>query len=175
MLPSQPISHGAVSTSSTASIHNVACLWRIMCITYISPHRPAKQPYPPTTALSWQWKTDPKTKIVASDFVWCCRILSAIECTCIEMILSCPGKGYRVGSPIVAPNYVKLQMAIKYKKKTLHAVEKLWLYQIGTVCTTEYTANQHSFIHTLYQCTVPPPHALQGFWSSCIAIRMQWE
>jgi len=40
------------------------------------------------------------------------------------MILSCPGKGYRVGSPIVAPNYVKLQMAIK-KKKTLHAVEKL--------------------------------------------------
>jgi len=36
MPPSQPISHGAVSTSSTASIHNVGCLWRIMCITYIA-------------------------------------------------------------------------------------------------------------------------------------------
>jgi len=33
------------------------------------------------------------------------------------MILSCPGKGYRVGSPIVAPNYVKLQIAIKKTKK----------------------------------------------------------
>ena len=117
--------------------------------------------------LQLYWQTDPKMKIVASDFVWCCRILSAIECTCIEMILSCPGKGYRVGTPIVAPNYVKLQMAIKKKQKKHYMQWKSYdLYQIGTVCTTEYTANQHSFIHTLYQCTVPPPHALQGLWSS---------
>jgi len=168
MLPSQPISHGAVSTSSTASIHNVGCLWRIMCITYI-----ATQACEATISTDYNFigRLTPKRKSLR---VILCGVVgyfnSAIECTCIEMILSCPGKGYRVGSPIVAPNYVKLQMAIK-KKHYMQWKSYDCIKLVRSVPQSIHAANQHSFIHTLYQCTVPPPHALQGFWSSCIAIK----
>ena len=111
MLPSQPISHGTVSTSSTASHDTQRCLPVANYLHHVYRHIGLRSNH--IHRLQLHWQTDPKTKIVASDFVRCCRILSVIECTCIEIILSCPGKRYIFGSPIVAPNYVKLQMAIK--------------------------------------------------------------